>query len=58
MAPSPDIRYISASPKIGPRAVEMYVWFRLSLRNVGDQLVELGTDNCHETMQYSWHVVG
>ena len=36
----------------------MYVWFPLSLRNVGDLLHERGIDICHETVRFWWNRFG
>ena len=46
------------SPEIIRYAVMMYVWFPLSLRNVGDLLNERGIDISYETVRFWWNRFG
>lgn len=51
-------KYYKTSPEIIKLAVQYYVRYPLSLRNVEDILYERGIDICHETVRYWWNHLG
>ncbi len=51
-------KYFKTSPEIIKLAVQYYVRYPLSLRNVEDILHERGIDICHETIRYWWNKFG
>ena len=56
--PASPFRYFNSSPEVIRLAVQMYVKYPLSLRNVEDLLHERGIDICHETVRFWWNRFG
>jgi putative transposase len=55
---SNPFRYFNSSPEVMRVIVMMYARFPLSLRNVGDLLIERGIDICLETVRLWWNRFG
>jgi hypothetical protein len=51
-------RYFDSSPDVIRVAVQMYVRYPLSLRNVEDLLAERGIEICRETVRLWWNRFG
>ena len=51
-------RCFNSSPEVIRLAVQMYVRYPLSLRNVEDLLFERGIDICHEPVSFWWNRFG
>ena len=51
-------RCFNSSPEVIRLAVQMYIRYPLSLRNVEDLLFERGIDICHETVRLWWNRFG
>ena len=51
-------RYFNSSPEVIRQAVQLYVRYPLSLRQVEDLLFERGIDICHETVRFWWNRFG
>lgn len=56
--PARPLRYFHSSPEVIRLVVRMYVRFPLSLRNVGDLLIDRGIDISHEAVRHRWNRFG
>ncbi len=58
MSKRKPFKYYKTSPEIIKLAVQYYVRYPLSLRNVEDILYDRGIDICHKTVHYWWNHLG